>query len=156
LFLATGTRPKLNQAITDLARLRKEARQCTVSPADYRSHEKRIVEIEEELRRRRERRKDLECGIVRLQRIQKNLPLRPEHRALTRRVEALDAVPALPPEFAQQRIKASADLDAAHADLATASAAIEDLERRISVISVDSDILARSEDIENLAQKRPV
>src|SRR5215468_1920989 len=64
LFLATGTRPKLNQAITDLARLRKEARQCTVSPADYRSHEKRILESEEELRRMRERRKDLESGIV--------------------------------------------------------------------------------------------
>src|SRR5262249_14514057 len=45
---------------------------------------------------------------------------------------------------------------AAHADLATASAAIEDLERRIAVISVDADILARGEDIENLAQKRPI
>jgi uncharacterized protein YhaN len=156
LFLAAGTKPKLNQAIADLVRLRKEARQFTVSPADYRSHEKQIHETEAELHAMRERRKDIESGMVRLQRIAKNLPLRAEHGALTQRIEALDGVPALPPEFAQQRIKASADLDAARADLAIASAAIEDLERRIAAIAIDDDILARSGDIEALGQKRPV
>jgi uncharacterized protein YhaN len=156
LFLATGTRPKLNQAIADLVRLRKEARQFTVSPADYRSHEKRILETEAELQAMRERRKGIESGIVRLQRIAKNLPLRAEHHALTQRIDALDGVPALPPEFAQQRIKASADLDAARVDLATASAAIQDLARRIAAIAIDDDILARSGDIEALAQKRPI
>src|SRR5262249_46471768 len=156
LFLATGTKPKLNQAIADLVRLRREARQFTVSPADYRSHDKRILETEAELQAMRERRKDIESGMLRLQRIAKNLPLRAEHRVLTERIAALDSVPALPPEFTQQRIKASADLDAARDDLATASAAIEDLERRIAAIAIDADILARSGDIEALAQKRPV
>jgi uncharacterized protein YhaN len=156
LFLATGSRPKLNQAIAEFSRLRREARQFTVSPAEYRSHEKRIHETEHELQRLRERRRNIESGIVRLQRIQKNLPLRAEHRALTQRIEALDGVPILPPEFAQQRIKTGTDLDASRADLATASAAIEDLERRIAAIAIDADILARSGDIEALAQKRPV
>jgi uncharacterized protein YhaN len=156
LFLAAGAKPKLNQAIAEYVRLRKDARQCTVSPADYRSREKRIAETEDELRRMRERRKDIESGIVRLQRIQKNLPLRAEHRALTERIEALAEVPVLPPEFAQQRIKARADLDAARVDLATASAAIDDLERRIEAVSIDPDILARGQDIQDLAQKRPV
>lgn len=156
LFLATGTRPKLNQAIAEFGRLRKEAKQFTVSPAEYRNREKRILETEEELRRMRERRRDIESSIVRLQRIQKNLPLRAEHRALTQRIEVFDEVPVLPPEFAQQRVKASTDLDAARMDLAAASTAIEDLEGRIAAIAVDADVLARGEDIENLAQKRPV
>jgi uncharacterized protein YhaN len=156
LFLATGTRPKLNQAIAEFGRLRREARQFTVSPTEYRSHEKRIQETEEELQRMRKQRWEVESDIVRLQRIQKNLPLRAEHRALTQHIKALDDVPVLPPEFAQQRIKASADLDAAGADINAACAAIEGLEQRVAAIAVDADVLARGEDIENLAQKRPV
>ncbi len=156
LFLATGTKPKLNQAIAEFVRLRKDARQCTVSPADYRSREKRILETEDELRRMRERRKEIESDIVRLQRIQKNLPLRAEHRALTERIEAHADVPELPPEFARQRIKAHADLDTARVDLAAASAAIEVLQRRIAAISIDPDVFALGEDIEDLTQKRPV
>ncbi len=156
LFLAAGSKPKLNQAIVEYVRLRKDARQHTVSPAAYRSHEKCILETEAALVQLRERRKEIESGIVRLQRIEKNLPLRAEHHALTRRIDALEDVPLLAPEFAQQRIKASADLGAAREDLAAASAAIEVLERRIAAITVDTGILARSEEVESVAQKRPV
>src|SRR5215468_266346 len=79
LFLAGGSRPKLNQAIAELVKLRKEAKQCTVSPADYRAREKRIQEVDAALQQMRERRKAFESGIVRLQRIARNLPLRAEH-----------------------------------------------------------------------------
>ncbi|MBO0752318.1 MAG: AAA family ATPase, partial [Bradyrhizobiaceae bacterium] len=156
LFLAAGTRPRLNQAIAEFVRLRKEARQHTVSPSAYRGYEKRIRETDAELLRMRERRKAIEAGIVRLERIRKNLPLRAEHRALTQRIATLDGVPVLPPEFAEVRIKASADLDVATADLAIASSAIADLEQRIAAIAVDGDILSCSEDIEKAASKRPV
>jgi uncharacterized protein YhaN len=156
LFLATGTRPKLNKAITEFGRLRKEERQFTVSPAEYRKREKGILETEVELKGMRERLKVIESGAVRLQRIQKNLPLRAEHRALTQRIDALVGVPALPPEFAQQRVKARTDFDAAREDIAVASAAVDNLKRRIAAISIDADVLARSEDIQNLASTRPI
>jgi uncharacterized protein YhaN len=156
LFLAGGTRPKLNQAIAEFIKLRKDAKRCTVSPADYRSREKRIQEADAELQGLRERRKAIESNIVRLQRIGKNLPLRAEHRALTQRIEALDDVPILPPEFAEQRIKAQADLESARENIDVTSAAVEDLERRIAAIALDEAILARGEEIEKLAQKRPV
>jgi uncharacterized protein YhaN len=156
LFLSGGSRPKLNQAIAEFTRLRRDVKQHTVSPTEYRSHEKRIQETETELQRMRDRLKDIESGAGRLQRIRKNLPLRAEHRALTQRIEALDGVPALPPEFGQQRVKARTDLDAAREDIAVASGAVENLERRIAAISIDADILARSDDIENLASTRPI
>ncbi|HSV24910.1 MAG TPA: AAA family ATPase [Xanthobacteraceae bacterium] len=156
LFLAAGTRPKLNQAIAEFTRLRKDARQRTVSPADYRSREKRIQEVDAALQEMRGRRKAIDSYIVRLQRIGKNLPLRAEHHALTQRIEALDDVPILPPEFAQGRVKHQTDLDAAREDINVASAAVEDLERRIAAIAIDEIILARSAEIEKLAQKRPV
>ncbi len=156
LFLAGGSKPKLNQAISQVIELRKEARRRTVSPAEYRTREKRIEEADAELREMRERRKSIESSIVRLERIARNLPLRAEHRALTQRIEALDDVPVLPPEFAQQRVRVEADLEAAGEEINEASAAIADLERRIAAITIDEDILARSGEIEKLAQRRPV
>lgn len=156
LFLAGGSRPKLNQAIAEFIRLRKDAKQRTVSPAEYRSREKRIREADAELREMRERRKAIESNIVRLQRIGKNLPLRAEHGVLTRRIEALDDVPLLPPEFAQRRIKAQTDLDAALDDIQLASTAVEELKGRIAAISYDEAILARSGEIEKLAKKCPI
>jgi uncharacterized protein YhaN len=156
LFLAGGSKPKLNHAIAEVVELRKNARRRRVSPIDYRTREKRIEEADAELHKMREQRRTIESNVVRLQRLRKNLPLRAEHRALTQRIEALDDVPILPPEFAQQRVKAQADLAAAREDIDVTSAAIADLERRLAAISVDEDILARSAQIEKLAQKRPV
>ena len=40
LFLAGGSKPKLNQAIAQVTEFRKEARRRTVSPADYRAPRK--------------------------------------------------------------------------------------------------------------------
>jgi uncharacterized protein YhaN len=156
LFLAGGSKPKLNQAIAEVIELRKDARRRTVSPAEYRTREKRIEEADAEFREMRERRQTNESNIVRLERMAKNLPLRAEHRALTQRIEALDDVPILLPEFAQRRVKAQADFEAAREEIEAACAAIADLERRIAAITVDEDILACSEEIEKLAQRRPV
>ena len=156
LFLAGGSKPKLNQAVAQVIELRKEARRRTVSPADYGTREKRLQDVDSEIQKLRDRRKATESDIVRLQRIGKNLPLRAEHRALMQRIGALDDVPMLPPEFAQRRIKARTDLDAAVEDISLTSNAVEDLERRIAAISLDEAMLARSEDIERLAQKRPI
>ena len=46
LFLAGGSKPKLNQAIAQVTEFRKEARRRTVSPADYRAREKRIEDAD--------------------------------------------------------------------------------------------------------------
>jgi len=156
LFLAGGSKPKLNHAIAEVIELRKNARRRTVSPTDYRAREKRIEEADAELQKMREQRRTIESALVRLQRIGKNLPLRAEHRALTQRIEALDDVPILPGEFAEQRVKAQADLEAAREDIDLTCATIADLERRIAAISLDREVLARGAEIEKLAQKRPV
>jgi uncharacterized protein YhaN len=156
LFLAAGIRPKLNKVIAEFTRLRREERQSIVSPAEYRKHEKGIQETEAALQQMRKKLRDIESNASRLQRIAKNLPLRAEHSALTQRIEAFDKVPILPLEFAEQRVKVRTDLDAACDVIATASAAIEDLEQHIAAISVDKDLLLRGDAIQELAQRRPV
>lgn len=156
LFLAAGARPRLNHAIAEFTRLRREARQHTLSPAAYRTHENGILETERELARMRGRLRDIEDRSAKRRRIARNLPLRAEHRALTQRIAALCGVPELPEEFAQRRITARGDFDASHEDIAIADAAIADLRRRIEAIALDADVLARAADIANLAQRRPV
>jgi uncharacterized protein YhaN len=156
LFLAGGSKPQLNQAVAELVRLRKDAKQCTVSPADYRSREKRIQEVDAHLKGMRERRRAIESNVTRLRRIGKNLPLRAEHHALSQRIAVLDDVPTLPPEFARRRIKAQTDLEAAREDIDVTSAAVEDLERRIAAIAPDKTILARAGEIEKLTRKCPI
>src|SRR5215470_13507572 len=49
LFLAGGSKPKLNKAIAEVVELRKDVRRRTVSPVEYRTREKRIEETDAEL-----------------------------------------------------------------------------------------------------------
>jgi uncharacterized protein YhaN len=116
LFLAGGSKPKLNQLITRLTELRKEARRRTVSPSEYKKRQIQIEEIEEALKGARDQQKTNAANVRRLERIARNLPLRVEHQALLRKIEELKSVPLLSSEVTQQRVKAQADRDAAEED----------------------------------------
>src|SRR5208282_2838546 len=104
----------------------------------------------------RQRKKAIEARILKLARIAKNLPLRAEHQALSRKIEELDSVPLLPPEITQQRIKAQTERDTAADDLRAAEPAIEALEGKIAGIVLDECILGHRLDIERLAERRAV
>jgi len=156
LFLAAGSKPKLNQLISKLTELRREARRRTVSPNEYKKREKQIEEVEAALQKAREHKKAIQANIRRLERIGKNLPLRAEHQALSRKIEELYNVPVLRPEITQQRIKAQTDRDTAEEDLIGANTAIGVLEGQIAAIVLDERTLGRRQDIERLAEQRAV
>ncbi len=156
LFLAGGSKPKLNQLISKLAELRKEARRRTVSPNEYKKRQNQIEEVEAALQEARDQKKVIQANIRRLERIAKNLPLRAEHQALSRKIEELYSVPLLPPELTQQRIKAQTDRDTAEEDLNAANTAIEVLDGQIAAIVLDERTLGRRQDIERLAEQRAV
>ena len=156
LFLAAGSKPKLNQLISKLTELRREARRRTVSPNEYKKQEKQIEEVEAALQGAREQKKAIQASIQRLERIAKNLPLRAEHQALSRKIKELYSVPLLPPELTQQRIKAQTDRDTAEEDLNAANTAIEVLDGQIVAIVLDERTLGCRQDIERLAEQRAV
>ena len=156
LFLAAGSKPKLNQLISKLTELRREVRRRTVSPNEYKKREKQLEEVEAALQEAREQKKAIQVNIQRLERIAKNLPLRAEHQALSRKIEELYSVPHLPPEATQQRVKAQADRDTAEEDLNAGINAIEALNGQIAAIVLDERTLIRRQDIESLAERRAV
>jgi uncharacterized protein YhaN len=156
LFLAGGSKPKLNQLISKLADLNKEGRRRTVSPNEYKKRQNQIKEVEAALQEARDQKKVTQAKIGRLERIAKNLPLRAEHQALSRKIEELYSVPLLPPELTQPRIKAQTDRDTAEKDLNAANTAIEVLDGQIAAIVLDERTLERRQDIERLAEQRAV
>src|SRR5712671_1952847 len=156
LFLATGSRPALNQQIGRLNELRKEARRRTVSPSQYKKSQNEIDEIEAEFQAKRERQKVLAAGTRRLERIAKNLPLRAEHQELSRKIAELENIPLLPDEFTEHRVKLQTEHDAAVETDVTESRAIAELQNKIAGIVLDESILQRRQDIERVASERPV
>lgn len=156
LFLASGSKRKLNRLIGQLTEFRREARRRTVSPDAYKKLQNRIEEVEALLNEARDRQKMLAGEITRLQRIQRNLARRAEHAALTKELTCLAAVPVLQSEAGQQRVKAHTARDTAKTAFAAATAAIENLARQIAAIAPDAAILARAEDIASIAELRPV
>ena len=142
--------------ISKLTELRREVRRRTVSPNEYKKREKQIEEVEAALQEAREQKKTIQANIQRLERIAKNLPLRAEHQALSRKIEELYSIPLLPPEVAQQRIKAQTDRDTAEEDLNAANTAIEVLDGQIVAIVLDERTLERRQDIERLVEQRAV
>lgn len=127
-----------------------------MSPNEYKKREKQIEEVEAALQEAREQKKTIQANIQRLERIAKNLPLRAEHQALSRKIEELYSIPLLPPEVAQQRIKAQTDRDTAEEDLNAANTAIEVLDGQIVAIVLDERTLERRQDIERLVEQRAV
>ncbi len=156
LFLASGSKPRLNQLIARLIELRKEVRRRTVSPNEYKKLQKQIAEAEGKLHDAREKRKAVQANIERLERIARNLPLRAEHQALSQKIERLKSIPLLPHDMTQQRIKIQTDRAAAAEAVADANTAIQKLESQMKTVIVDEGILSHREEIELLAQQRPV
>jgi uncharacterized protein YhaN len=156
LFLGGGSRPKLNQLIARLTELRKEARRRAVSPAEYKKRQNEIDEVESALNEARDKTKSIQIAVRKLERIARNLPLRTQHEALSLKIEALSGVPLLPPEAAQQRIKAQMDHDAAEADLTAAKDEIETLQSRINAIVLDTKTLEHRSEIERITAQRAV
>lgn len=153
-FLGRGSTPKLNQLIRRLGDLRKEARERTISPEQYRKLRKQADEIADEIEAARARQRILAANIEQLRRIERNLPRRAERAALTERLADLDSVPLLPGDATEQRVRAQSGQSAAKQALQAAGAATDDLEGKLATTIVDTRILAEREEIERLAERR--
>lgn len=156
LFLPSGSRPKINQRVTQLVELRKEARRRSVSPAEYKKRQREIDEIEAALVEVRAKDRELETVLRKLERITRNLPIRAQHIAVVSRVEALIFVPVLSADASQKRIKAETDRDTADADLARANEALAALNSELSAIVLDKAILDKGVEIDVLSAQRAV
>jgi uncharacterized protein YhaN len=156
LFLPTGSKPRLNQRITQLVDLRKEVRRRTVSPDIYKKRQKEIDEIGLTLDDGRRKNRAIEVEQRKLERIARNLPLRAQRNAILHKLETLSVVPLLPADASQKRIKAETDHDAAAADLALANDALGTLDKDIAEIELDQVVLDKSSAIDALSAQRAV
>lgn len=156
LFLPTGSKPKLNQRIGQLVDLRKEARRRSVSPAEYKKHQKDSEAIESVLVDARAIARAIEAEVRKLERVGRNLPLRAQHIAVVSKLETLADVPFLMGDAAQKRIKAETDRDTAQADLAIAIDALSALDKELGATTLDQAVLDKRTAIDALSARRAV
>lgn len=154
LFLGRGSTPKLNQMIRRLGDLRKELRERTVSPEQYRKLRKQADDVMAEIGAARAQHAACAVAIERLRRIQRNLPRRAEHAALTERLAELSSVPLLPDGATEQRLRADGEVSAANRTLLAARAAIAELEAKVAATGVDTRVLAERVTIDALRERR--
>jgi uncharacterized protein YhaN len=154
LFLPGGSKPELNKRISRLQELRKETRQRLVSLPEYRKREKEIAIVEEDLAETRVRERQFEAELAKLGRIARILPLRARLAASRAQLDALAAVPTLPPDASERRIKAESERTGAEAAIAQADKALSELTEAAARIVVDQTVLQNAQAIESLSQRR--
>lgn len=154
LFLGGGSKPRLNQLLRRLGECKKEARERTVTPEQYRKLRKQADDVTAEVAAARAQHSALTASIERLRRIQRNLPRRAEHAALTERLTELNTVPLLPSDAMEQRLRAQGEMNAARRMLQAARAAMGELADKIAATHLDARVLTKREAIESLAERR--
>jgi uncharacterized protein YhaN len=153
LFRPRGQIKKINQAVADYQRARKELSEHSLSAREWDGRRK-------ELEKRREESADMEVRLsllkaerTRLARLGRALPRLAERRDLLARREALGAVTLLPPDLPARRREAQEALRAARESRTRAESELADLREQVSGLAVPQDLLERAETIEVLHQE---
>ena len=150
LFLPRATTKTINVALRQLDEQRKRTRDATVRSSAWEQAErlqrqtgKKHAELRAELMNLRGEQR-------RLARVVAHLPLATERAVKLQEMAMLAAVPLLPPEARQQRIKAEERQRAAEENQREARAALEDLRQQRATLQVREAVLAHASAIERL------
>ncbi len=154
LFLPAGSKPALNQRLSQLLELRKEARRRQVSLPEYKKRQKEIDDVEAALTDARDTDRRLKVELAKLERIVRILPLRARHAAALAQLRELVSVPSLSADAGEKRIKAESECESAEADITQAEEEIATLTEATSKIVVDQAVLDNRTALEALSQVR--
>jgi len=156
IFGLRASKRKLNALIKELTGLKQLRRERVVSPKRFKEFQQKIDELAAELEETRNRQKNTDAEIRRLERIQRNLPLRTKYATYEQDLKALKDIPILPSEAKEIRIRAQTECRRAEETLRSINQDIASLKQQISEITVDERLLAARARIEKLAKWRPV
>lgn len=150
LFRPRASSSVIHIAIKELEEKRKLMRDATVRTNAWEQADRAKRQAEEKHTKARNDLAALREEHRRLSRISANLPLAAERVSKLQELDALQPVPLLPPEAAQQRIKAEERLCAAVEVQREARAEIERLQTKRSALVVREALLANAVTIERL------
>jgi uncharacterized protein YhaN len=152
LFLPRGSKPLLNQALSEYREARRELSQTSLSGREF-------EDLRKELERRREEADALGREIAglerernRLQRLRRALPVLAERRRLLVGLSELEGAVVLPPDFPDRRREIQEALRKARENGDRAGTELAGLEKEAAALTVAAPVLAQAETIERLHQ----
>ena len=150
LFKPGGSRPTINAALKEHAQLQKAIKDQSLSSREWGEARKALERTNKELAQLQEELVQTRAERNRLQRIRHALPKITERREFLEQLEALGKVVVLPDDFGKRRQAATLELEKARAMANSATASLGSLQEHVATITVNREVLALGETIEDL------
>ena len=150
LFKPGGTKPTINAALKEHARLQKAIKDQSLSSREWGEARRALERTNTELARLQEELVQTRAECNRLQRIRRALPKITARREFLEQLEALGNVVMLPDDFGKRRQAATLELEKARAMANSATASLGSLQEHAGNITVSREVLALGETIEDL------
>lgn len=153
LFRPRGQVKRINQAVAEYQRTRKELSEHSLSAREWDSRRKELEKRREESVELERRLGALKAERNRLDRLRRALPRLADRRTLLGRREALGTVTLLPPDLPARRREAQEALRTAREARTRAETELAELREEAAGLEVPRDLLERAETIEILHQE---
>lgn len=150
LFLPRGSKPLINQAVSEYRDARRELADASLSGREYEGDRKELERGREEAEALGREIAGLERERNRLQRLRRALPLLAERRRLLARLAELAEAVILPEDFPDRRRSAQEALRKAREDRDRAAAELAGLAEEAAGLTVAAPVLAQADSIERL------
>ncbi len=153
LFLPRGSKPQINQAVSEYREARRELADASLSGREFEGDRKELERGREEAEALSQEIAGLQRERNRLQRLRRALPLLAERRRLLARLDELAGAVVLPEDFPDRRRGAQEALRKAREDRDRAAAELAGLTEEAARLTVAAPVLAQAETIERLHQE---
>lgn len=153
LYKARGSKPQINQALTEYRELQKIQRDATLSGSEWKRHQQSLQEAQRALEALREEQRRCEAQRRHWERLRQALPYLAQHQALVAQRAARDYVAVLPEDFGALRRRAQEQQRALQQHLRSARERLADLEGRAAELQPSQALLDQAESVEALARR---
>jgi uncharacterized protein YhaN len=153
LFKPAGQLPEINKAVKRFKAQKKEANAASLSFKDWHVHRQAMADAEAERTRLENDRDGKNKELHRLERLAQAIPELATLKSLQDRLQALDPVVLLPPDFEQRYRQVSQALREAGQQMQRDTGRREKLEARRKAISFNKDLLNQAEMVDDFHQR---
>ncbi len=150
LFRAQGSKPLINQALSDYKEAKRELAAASLSGREFEGDRKELERLRSEKDALGLEIDSLERESNRLQRLRRTLPLLAERRHLRTRLGEMEPAAVLPEDFPDRRRNAQEALRKAREDQDRAAAERKSLKEEAAGLTVALPVLAQADSIERL------
>ena len=153
LFKSTGQRPEINRAVTRFKELQKEAKAASLSPKDWKDHQKALNRAEQERAELEKDRDNQNKELRRLERLKQAIPELGYLKNLQNQLQDLGEVTLLPPDFAEHHQQVAQQIREAKLRLQNDTDRLRELGKNRQAISFNKDLLPQAERIDDFHQR---